>query len=104
MKSENQISFCGLTLEAVLVSAGNFVMGSEKGLELERPAHCVEIKSPFWIGKYLVTQAQWEAVMGKNPSEFKGGANLPVENVSWDDCQIFCVELSNATGKHIRLP
>ena len=54
----------------------------------EKPQHRVRITKPFYLGKYLVTQEQWEAVMGSNPSHFKGPKN-PVEQVSWDDCQEF---------------
>ena len=63
----------------------------------ERPQHQVTIP-PFWMGKYAVTQEQWQAIMGHNPSWFKG-AKRPVETVSWDDCQEFCRKLSQRTGK-----
>ena len=59
----------------------------------EKPQHRVRITMPFKIGKYLVTQEQWEAVMGNNPSHFKGPKN-PVENVSWVDCQQFLEKLN----------
>ena len=59
--------------------------------------------SDFYIGKYEVTQYLWEKIMGYNPSDFKGD-NLPVENVSWDDCQIFIQKLNKMTGKKFRLP
>jgi formylglycine-generating enzyme required for sulfatase activity len=68
----------------------------------EKPVHEVTLSS-FSIGKYEVTQAQWEALMGSNPSSFKGN-NLPVENVSWDDVQEFIERLNAATGKRYRLP
>ena len=55
---------------------------------VEKPQHRVRITKPFYLGKYLVTQEQWQAVMGDNPSQFKGPRN-PVEQVSWDDCQEF---------------
>ena len=58
-----------------------------------KPAHKVTITKPFYLGKYEVTQEQWEAVMGSNPSHFKGPKN-PVEQVSWDDCQQFLVKLN----------
>jgi hypothetical protein len=60
-------------------------------------------KSSFYIGKYEVTQSQWEAVMGENPSHFKGAKN-PVDNVSWDDAKIFIWKLNARTGKNYRLP
>ena len=91
----------------VSVEGGTFTMGatSEQGSDAydnEIPAHKVTLSS-FSIGKYEVTQEEWEAVMGKNPSEFKG-AKRPVENVSWDDCQEFIRKLNQLTGKQFRLP
>ena len=59
----------------------------------EKPQHPVRITKPFYLGKYLVTQEQWEAVLGNNPSRFKGPKN-PVETVSWDDCQQFLDKLN----------
>lgn len=93
-------------LEMVLIPAGTFTMGSpdsEAGRSKdEGPQHRVTLQS-FYMGKYEVTQAEWQAVMGTNPSKFKGD-NLPVENVSWDDAQEFCRKLSQMTGKEYRLP
>ena len=91
----------------VSVKGGTFTMGatSEQGsdaFDFEYPAHHVKVSS-FRICKYEVTQAQWRAVMGKNPSRFKGD-NLPVEQVSWDDCQKFIHKLNKLTGMHFRLP
>lgn len=81
--------------EMVRLPGGQFLMGSERGIDLERPVHSVTLK-PFAIGKYEVTQAQWKAVMGgDNPSTFRGGDDLPVENVSWDDIQSFLKRLGN---------
>ena len=57
----------------------------------------MRITKPFYLGKYLVTQEQWQAVMGNNPSDFKGPKN-PVENVSWDDCQKFLKKLNEKIG------
>ncbi len=68
----------------------------------ESPQHQV-IVQPFLMGKYPITQAQWQAVMGNNPSDFKG-ENRPVETVSWDDAVKFCQRLSEKTGKAYRLP
>jgi formylglycine-generating enzyme required for sulfatase activity len=76
-------------LEMVLIPAGEFLMGDE----LEKPAHRVRITKPFYLGKYEVTQEQWRAVMGNNPSNSKGPKN-PVEQVSWDDCQMFLKKLN----------
>jgi len=82
-------------LGMVLIPAGSFTMGDDN----EKPAHKVTITKPFYLGKYEVTQEQWEAVMGNNPSKFKGPKN-PVEQVSWDDCQQFLVKLNTkASGQ-----
>jgi formylglycine-generating enzyme required for sulfatase activity len=91
--------------DMVEIPAGNFMMGSppEKVVEEnEKPQHLVNIKS-FSIGKYEVTQEEWFAVMGNNPSSNKG-RTLPVENISWDDAQLFVQKLSQKTGKKYRLP
>jgi formylglycine-generating enzyme required for sulfatase activity len=88
----------------VRISAGEFMMGSTNGDEDEKPAHRVRISQGFEMGKYKVTQAQWEAVMGKNPSHFKG-PDLPVETVSWDDAQAFIKQLNERDSKYqYRLP
>ncbi|MDE5099321.1 MAG: SUMF1/EgtB/PvdO family nonheme iron enzyme, partial [Trichodesmium sp. St16_bin4-tuft] len=68
----------------------------------ESPQHYVDVPE-FLMGKYAVTQAQWEAVMGNNPARFKG-ANRPVESVSWNDATEFCRKLSRITGKQYSLP
>ena len=91
----------------VYVEGGTFTMGatSEQGSDAyddEKPAHQVTLSS-FSIGKYEVTQEEWETVMGSNPSEYKG-KKLPVENVSWDDCQEFIRKLNQMTDKQFRLP
>jgi formylglycine-generating enzyme required for sulfatase activity/tRNA A-37 threonylcarbamoyl transferase component Bud32 len=94
----------GVKLEMVSLSGGKFEMGSPngQGVDNEFPQHSVTV-SPFTIGKYEVTQAQWQAVMGNNPSHFKG-KTLPVEQVSWDDAVKFCQKLREKTGKNYRLP
>jgi formylglycine-generating enzyme required for sulfatase activity len=93
-------------IEMVLVPEGAFLMGSpenEPGRHPnEGPRHRVTVRS-FYIGKYEVTQAQWRAVMGGNPSGFKGD-DLPVEKVSWNDAKEFCRKLSEMTGEEYRLP
>ena len=78
-------------------------MGSNDGKDDEKPVHD-ETVATFQIGKTEVTQELWEAVMGTNPSNFKGEANLPVEMVSWPDCNTFITRLNEATGKNFRLP
>jgi hypothetical protein len=88
-------------MEFVLIPAGTFMMGSP----IEKPAHRVTISQPFYLGKYPVTQAQWETVMGNNPSEFKGNPHNPVENVSWFDVQAFLHKLNEREGTtDYRLP
>ena len=69
----------------------------------DNPQHRVTLSKGFWMGVYPVTQAQWQAVMGYNPSHFRGD-DRPVEMVSWDDCQEFCQKMAELTGKPIRLP
>ena len=91
----------------VYVSGGTFTMGgtSEQGSDAEsdeKPTHSVTLSS-YYICKYEVTQALWRAVMGSNPSNFKGD-NLPVECVSWNDCQTFINRLNSYTGRNFRLP
>jgi formylglycine-generating enzyme required for sulfatase activity len=97
----------GVTLEMVGLPAGQFLMGSPDSdpdaSDDEKPQHQVEVNS-FAIGKYSVTQAQYEAVMGTNPSNFKNNPQNPVEMVSWEDAQAFCQKLSQITGKTYRLP
>ena len=91
----------------VRVEGGTFTMGAtaEQGSNPngdEKPTHQVTL-STYYIGKYEVTQAEWQAVMGTNPSGFKGD-NLPVESVTWFDCQEFIRKLNELTGKQFRLP
>ena len=86
----------------IRVEGGTFQMGSTDGRSDEQPVHSVTL-SDYFIGETEVTQALWEAVMGNNPSRFKG-ADLPVECVSWDDCQDFIRELNRQTGQNFRLP
>ncbi|MCZ8039858.1 MAG: SUMF1/EgtB/PvdO family nonheme iron enzyme, partial [Microcystis sp. LE17-20A] len=97
----------GITLEMVGLPAGQFLMGSpdsdRDGSDYEKPQHQVKVNS-FAIGKYPVTQAQYEAVMGTNPSNLKNNPQNPVEMVRWNDAQAFCNKLSQITGKTYRLP
>ncbi|MBD5388242.1 SUMF1/EgtB/PvdO family nonheme iron enzyme, partial [bacterium] len=94
-------------IELVFVEGGTFEMGAtaEQGEDVEdeeKPVRTIRLDS-YHIGKYQVTQVQWKAVMGTDPSEFKGD-NLPVETVSWNDAQEFCKKLSEQTGKKYVLP
>ena len=97
----------GVSFDMMYVKGGTFIMGatSEQGSDAygnEKPTHRVTLSS-YYIGQYEVTQALWKAVMGSNPSKRKGN-NLPVENVSWDDCQNFLLKLNAMTGQNFRLP
>jgi formylglycine-generating enzyme required for sulfatase activity len=91
-------------MEFILIPAGEFLMGWAGGYEEERLVHQVRITKPFYLGKYQVTQAQWQAVMSNNPSHFKGDLNRPVEGVSWNDTQDFLKRLSEKDGKPYQLP
>ena len=97
----------GISIEMVKVEAGSFNMGAtpemENPKEDEKPMHLVTLTNNYYIGKYEVTQALWKIVMGSNPSNFKGD-NLPIEKVSWNNCQKFISKLNKLTGKSFRLP
>ena len=105
-KSQVKTKVCtlpgGVSLEMAHIEPGSFMMGDDEEKRRER------ITEGFWLGKFEVTQAQWEAVMGENPSYFKGADN-PVENVSWVDCQEFLKKLNalpavKKSGLVFRLP
>jgi len=87
----------GVTMRLVFIPAGKFMMGEEED------QHEVTISKPFYVGVTEVTQAQYEAVMGTNPSDFKGATN-PVETVSWNDATEFCKKLPEKTRQTVRLP
>jgi len=91
----------GMTLDMVAIPGDRFQMGSNES-DREKPIHPVTIE-PFFMGKYPVTQAQYEAIVGTNPSNFKG-AQRPVEQVPWKEAVEFCTQLSQKTGKPYRLP
>ena len=98
----------GVSFNMVKVSGGTFKMGatSEQGSDCrsdEKPVHQVTL-SDYYIGETEVTQELWQAVMGSNPSKFSGSGKLPVEKVSWNDCQTFITKLNALTGKQFRLP
>ena len=103
----NTFTVNGVSFEMVYVEGGSFDMGatSEQGSEWynnEKPVHSVTLSS-YYIGKCEVTQELWKAVMGSNPSKFKGAQN-PVESVDWEDCQEFVSRLNSLTGRTFRLP
>ena len=90
----------GATMELVWCEPGKFEMGSpvdETGRFENEPRHAVTITKGFWLGKYEVTQRQWESVMHSNHARFKNPDN-PMENVSWNDCEAF-IRRINANGK-----
>ena len=95
----------GAKMEFVLIHPGSFMMGSDNGDAQEKPVHEVKITKPFYMGVCEVTQAQWLALMGDNPSSFWGNA-LPVQQVSWEDCRNFLVQLKERVGEGLtcRLP
>ena len=96
----------GIKLEMMLIPAGNFMMGSpvsEKGRSDDETQHEVTLTKPYYMGKDAVTQEQWEAVVGDNPSDIKG-AKYPVTDVSWEDCQEFIQKLNAVTKGGYRLP
>ena len=100
----NEISIpvmTGISIDMVKVEAGTFMMGAETGDET--PRHMVKLTKDYYIGKYEVTQRLWQCIMDENPSKFKAN-NLPVESVSWNDCQRFIQRLNQLTGRHFRLP
>ena len=93
-----------VTLDIIAIPAGNFVMGArgKNHNSDESPPHEVHVPA-FGLSKYSITQAQYQAVMGKKPSMFSG-ENLPVERVNWHDAREFCQKLAIMTGKQYRLP
>lgn len=96
----------GVALKLVLVPAGRFLMGSPESLrgpDDRDPQHTVVIPQPFYVGVYEITQEQYQAVMGSNPSKFRG-ATRPVERISWYDAVEFCRKASEKTGLQLRLP
>ena len=91
--------------DMVVIPPGSFVMGSSNGESDEKPVHQVTISHPFAIGKTEVTQGQWRALMGNNPSIFSScGDTCPVEQVSWKDAQKYIQKLNQKTGQLYRLP
>jgi formylglycine-generating enzyme required for sulfatase activity len=105
-----------IKLEMVKIPAGSFLMGTEEAevirlckeyetdwFKKEMPQHRVNLQE-FYLGKYPITQEQYQAIMGNNPSKFKDNPKNPVEIVSWDNAKAFCQKLSEKTGKKYRLP
>ena len=111
LSSGNNVIFIpvknGITIDMIKVEAGTFMMGATSEMQNpwddEKPVREVILTNDYYIGKYEVTQSLWQAVMGTNPSYFKGD-NLPVEQVSWDNCLEFISKLNSLTGRKFRLP
>lgn len=97
----------GVAFNMISVEGGTFMMGSEdddnEADAKEKPRHSVTVGN-FYIGQTVVTQGLWKAIMGNNPSPVQTGDNYPVEQVSWEDCQVFLRRLNEATGMKFRLP
>ena len=102
---EFEVGTCSFKM--IPVEAGTFTMGATPEMtdpyDDEMPTHQVTITNNYYIGQTEVTQALWKAVMGSNPSYFRGD-NRPVESVSWNDCQKFITKLNSLTGQKFRLP
>ncbi len=94
----------GPTFDMIHVGGGTYYMGGNDDLALERekPVHSVKL-SPFYIGKFLVTQDVWHSIMGNNPSNFQG-FHQPVESVTWNDIQEFINRLNHIAPRKYRLP
>ncbi len=96
----------GAKMEMIWCAPGHFMMGSplaERGRFDDEPQHQVTLTKGFWLGKYEVTQKQWESVMGENPSKFKD-PDRPVESVSWEDCNAFIRQVNVGLGGVARFP
>ena len=94
----------GAEMEMIYCAPGEFMMGSpesEEGRYGDEVLHRVTLTKGFWLGKYPVTQGQWQSVMGNNPSVFKGNARLPVENISWNDCKDFIDEVKSSVKQQL---
>ena len=107
-QNEQTFTVKGVEFKMIKVEGGTFSMGAtseqeDDAYDNEYPVHSVTL-SDYYMGETEVTQELWEAVMGSNPSRFIGDNQLPVERVSWDDCQKFIKELNQLTGKKFRLP
>ena len=103
--ADSQFTEPAVNMEFLSVPAGCFQMGDRmgNGNDDERPVHKVCVDR-FYIGTYEVTQGQYEAIMAANPSRFIGGAQFPVDQVSWNDAQEFITRLNEKTGRNYRLP
>ena len=94
----------GVSFKMIKVESGTFRMGSTTGDSDEEPVHSVTLSKDYYIGETEVTQELWTTVMGSNPSYLTSDSQLPVERVSWNDCQTFITKLNSLTGGNFRLP
>ena len=99
----------GVKMEFVYIKPGVFVMGGENKTDgrfncVEVPKHAVTITKGFYLGKYEVTQGQYQAIMGSNPSQSTKAPNCPVDRVSWAEALKFCADLAHKSGRGVRLP
>ncbi|MBR0038153.1 MAG: SUMF1/EgtB/PvdO family nonheme iron enzyme [Bacteroidales bacterium] len=101
--NEQEFTVNGVKFKMIKVEAGTFQMGSTSGDSDEKPVHSVTLTHDYYMGETEVTQELWQAVMGNNPSNFKG-SNLPVETVSYQDVEKFLTKLNKLTGKNFRFP
>ena len=104
IRSNQEFTVNGVSFTMIYVQAGSFYMGSKEGKENEKPVRLVTLSRDFYIGQFPVTQKLWKAVMGSEAPCSVKGENLPVTNISWDECQVFVHRLSELTGKDFRLP
>ena len=93
----------GVSFNMIKVEGGTFQMGGDGEYD-GKPVHQVTLTNDYYIGETEVTQELWTAVMGSNPSSFRSSNQLPVEEVSWNDCQRFITKLNALTGRTFRLP
>jgi len=92
------------TIELVKIPPETYQMGSGNALYSESPVHEITFTCEFYFGRYLITQHQWETVMGKNPSHFRKSPEHPVESISWETAKEFCSRLTERCGMQVRLP
>ena len=103
LREDQEFTVNGVTFSMVYVKAGSFYMGSDEYSD-EKPVHLVTLSQDYYIGRFPVTQELWRAVMGTHaPCHFKGD-KLPVEMVSWEECQVFVQRLSQLTSRNFCLP
>ena len=104
IRSNQEFTVNGVSFTMIYVQAGSFYMGSKEGKENEKPVRLVMLNRDFYIGQFPVTQKLWKAVMGSEALCTVKGEDLPVTNISWDECQVFVRRLSELTGKDFHLP